>query len=99
MILFSGYPPWPPDHPRIHRGPALLHHASGHDPLQRRKTKGRPRPISLARSVQLPAKAPAWSCRGTTKGMDLHLKEIAQAVALGAHAAVLLDRAGWHVST
>ncbi len=31
--------------------------------------------------------------------MALHLKEIAQAVAPGAHAAVLLDRAGWHVST
>jgi DDE superfamily endonuclease len=31
--------------------------------------------------------------------MELHLKEIAQAVAPGAHAAVLLDRAGWHVST
>ncbi len=31
--------------------------------------------------------------------MVLHLKEIAQAVAPGAQAAVLLDRAGWHVST
>jgi hypothetical protein len=37
--------------------------------------------------------------RCTTQGMELHLKEIAQAVAPGAHAAVLLDRAGWHVST
>src|SRR5215218_5194224 len=37
--------------------------------------------------------------RCTIEGMDLHLKEIAQAVAPGAHAAVLLDRAGWHVST
>ncbi len=37
--------------------------------------------------------------RCTTEGMELHLKEIAQAVAPGAHAAVLLDRAGWHVST
>jgi transposase len=31
--------------------------------------------------------------------MVLHLKEIAQAVAPGAQAAVLLDRAGWPVST
>ena len=31
--------------------------------------------------------------------MVLHLKEIAQAVAPGAQATVLLDRAGWHVST
>ena len=37
--------------------------------------------------------------RCTTQGMVLHLKEIAQAVAPGAQAAVLLDRAGWHVST
>ena len=31
MILSSGCPPWQPDHPRTRRGPALLHHASGHD--------------------------------------------------------------------
>jgi len=37
--------------------------------------------------------------RCTTQAMQLHLTEIAQAVAPGAHAAVLLDRAGWHVST
>jgi len=37
--------------------------------------------------------------RCTTQGMVLHLKEIAQAVAPGAQAVVLLDRAGWHVST
>src|SRR5215211_7293128 len=37
--------------------------------------------------------------RCTTEGMELHLKEIALVVAPGAHAAVLLDRAGWHVST
>ena len=30
--------------------------------------------------------------------MSLHLTEIAQAVAPGAHALVLLDRAGWHQS-
>ena len=30
--------------------------------------------------------------------MTLHLKEIAQAVAPGAHALVLVDQAGWHQS-
>ncbi len=30
--------------------------------------------------------------------MTLHLAEIAQAVAPGAHAVLLLDQAGWHVS-
>jgi transposase len=30
--------------------------------------------------------------------MSLHLAEIAQAVAPGAHAVVLLDQAGWHQS-
>ena len=37
--------------------------------------------------------------RCTTEAMTLHLDEIAQAVAPGAHAVLLLDRAGWHVST
>lgn len=36
--------------------------------------------------------------RCTTEAMSLQLKEIAQAVAPGAHAVVLLDQAGWHVS-
>src|SRR4051812_50171990 len=36
--------------------------------------------------------------RCTTEGMTLHLKEIAQAVAPGAHALVLADQAGWHPS-
>jgi transposase len=31
--------------------------------------------------------------------MTLHIAEIAQAVAPGAHAVVLLDQAGWHTST
>jgi transposase len=31
--------------------------------------------------------------------MALHLAEISQAVAPGAHAVLMLDRAGWHVST
>src|SRR3954470_12636626 len=36
--------------------------------------------------------------RCTTQGMTLHLKEIAQAVAPGAHALLLVDQAGWHQS-
>jgi len=36
--------------------------------------------------------------RCTTDAMTLHLAEIAQAVAPGAHAVVLLDQAGWHQS-
>ncbi len=36
--------------------------------------------------------------RCTTQAMNENLKEISQAVAPGAHAVLLLDRAGWHVS-
>ena len=36
--------------------------------------------------------------RCTTEAMTLHLAEIAQAVAPGSHAVLLLDQAGWHVS-
>jgi transposase len=36
--------------------------------------------------------------RCDTEAMSLHLAEISQAVAPGAHAVLLLDRAGWHVS-
>ena len=31
--------------------------------------------------------------------MNLHLAEIATEVALGAHAVLLIDRAGWHLSS
>jgi len=34
-----------------------------------------------------------------TAAMAMHLREIAQAVAPGAHAVVVLDQAGWHSST
>ena len=37
--------------------------------------------------------------RCTTEAMALHLAEISQAVAPGAHAVLLLDQAGWHVSS
>jgi len=33
-----------------------------------------------------------------TEAMQLHLDEIARRVARGAHAVLLLDRAGWHTS-
>ena len=33
-----------------------------------------------------------------TQAMQLHLDEISRAVARGAHAILLLDRAGWHTS-
>ncbi len=36
--------------------------------------------------------------RCTTEAMALHLAEVSQAVAPGAHAVLLLDQAGWHVS-
>ena len=36
--------------------------------------------------------------RCTTPAMALHLAEISQAVAPGAHAVVLLDQAGWHTT-
>ena len=31
-----------------------------------------------------------------TRAMQMHLEEISRAVAAGAHAVVLMDRAGWH---
>ena len=34
----------------------------------------------------------------TTEAMSLHLAEIAQAVAPGAHAVLMLDQAGWHTT-
>jgi transposase len=34
-----------------------------------------------------------------TEAMNLHLIEIAKAVAPGAHAVLLADQAGWHMST
>jgi transposase len=36
--------------------------------------------------------------RCDTAAMNLHLAEISAAVAPGAHAVLLLDRAGWHMS-
>lgn len=36
--------------------------------------------------------------RCTTEAMNAHLVEISQAVAAGAHAIILLDKAGWHTT-
>jgi transposase len=36
--------------------------------------------------------------RCNTQAMNLHLAEIAEAVAPGAHAVLLLDQAGWHTT-
>ena len=36
--------------------------------------------------------------KANTRAMQLHLNEISRAVAGGAHAAVLMDRAGWHTT-
>jgi transposase len=36
--------------------------------------------------------------RCNTEAMTLHLAEIATQIAPGAHAAILLDQAGWHLS-
>ena len=33
-----------------------------------------------------------------TEAMQAHLNEIAKAVALGAHAVILMDQAGWHTT-
>jgi transposase len=33
-----------------------------------------------------------------TRAMQMHLHEISRSVARGAHAAVLMDRAGWHTT-
>ena len=36
--------------------------------------------------------------KANTRSMQLHLNEISRAVAKSAHAAVLMDRAGWHIA-
>ena len=33
-----------------------------------------------------------------TQAMNVHLQEISRAVAIGAHAVLLVDRAGWHIA-
>jgi hypothetical protein len=62
-------------------------------------TRGRRRPIFSEPSVLAEGKGTGLvlpSCN--SEAMALHLEEISLAVAPGAHALVLLDQAGWHVS-
>ena len=45
------------------------------------------------------AKVRPFLCACNTEAIDLHLVEIAKTVAPGAHAVLLVDQAGWHMST
>lgn len=50
--------------------------------------------ICLARGTGAAVMMP----KTNTRAMQLHLEEISRTVAKGAHAAVLMDRAGWHTT-
>ena len=76
---------------RVHQGPSVLLNETWPGPAALHERGHGTAPEGKGAGLVLP--------RGTSEGMELHRKEIAQAVAPGAHAAVLLDRAGWHVST
>lgn len=57
-------------------------------------------PTSSAPSARSTARVPALilpACN--TEAMNLHLVEIAKTIAPGAHAVLLVDQAGWHLST
>ena len=59
-----------------------------------------PRPTSSAPSAQRKGNGAALilpACN--TEAMNLHLAEIAAIIAPGAHAVLLVDQAGWHMST
>ena len=63
-----------------------------------RSANGSP-PISSARSGPKDGKGAALVMpRCDTEAMNLHLAEIATQIAPGAHAALLVDQAGWHLS-
>src|SRR4051794_21036247 len=62
-----------------------------------RRISGRVRSTSSERSARNRARAQPWCCRDATRRpLSLHLAEVAQAVAPGAHGVLLMDRAGWH---
>ena len=64
-----------------------------------RPTSAMKAPISSARSARRVEKAQRWLCPAAdTFAMQLHLEEISRHVAEGAHAVLLLDRAGWHTT-
>ena len=57
-------------------------------------------PICSERFAQPAASARRSPCpRADTEAMQLHLDEISRHVAEGAHAVLLLDRAGWHTTS
>ena len=72
----------------------------GAAPGPRRRTISAPvRPTSSARSVPAQGKGAGLVLpRCNSAAMALHLAEIAQTVTPGAHAVLLLDQAGWHLS-
>lgn len=60
-----------------------------------------PAPICLAPSVRHAARGTGAALAlplANTEAMQLHLDEISTQVARGAHAVLLLDRAGWHTT-
>ena len=66
---------------------------------RRRRTSGRNRRLFFGAILPEQGKAAGLVlpfCN--TQTMALHLAEISLAVALGAHAVVLMDRAGWHMT-
>ena len=64
-----------------------------------RRISERNQPISLVRSARNWARVPDWPCPFcNTDIMSLHLAEISLAIAPGAHAVVLMDQAGWHMT-
>src|SRR5215204_1671376 len=80
------------------RGPGAGRDAA-HRP-QRRTTRVRPGPPSSGRSARPRARAPVSSYPpATQRPWRPRWRRSAQLVAPGAHAVLLLDQAGWHVST
>ena len=77
-------------------------HADGPDVA---RARGRPAtsapngPISSARSVPRRGRAPGWSCPGATPTPWRRTSfEISAAVDPGAHAVLIVDQAGWHLT-
>ena len=54
-------------------------------------------PIIFGRSVPRRGRAPGWSCPVATP-LAAHLIEISAAVDPGAHAVLIVDQAGWHLT-
>ena len=76
-------------------------HADGPDVA---RARGRPAtsapngPISSARSVPRRGKAPGWSCPGATPTPWRRTSSRSAAVDPGAHAVLIVDQAGWHLT-